>query len=141
MVRPYRVSDWSAIVDSYQAEFLALRNKPEQVIDSGPAYTYEKDGVPLLAGGVCPYWPGVGVGWIIASPTIREHPVLLGLLASRVFIRLIQKDFWRVEAIARLDRPDTHRFLIRLGFTIEGVARQYGPDRSDFLRFAWVRRK
>jgi hypothetical protein len=136
MVRPYRVEDWAEIVDSYQAEFL----QNSTPVTSGPAYTYELDGKPVIAGGICPYWPGVGLGWIAASPAMREHPVLMGRLAWKIFKKILP-DFWRVEAVARADRPEAHTFLIRLGFKPEGLAQQYGPDRSDFVRFAWVRSK
>ena len=137
MIRPYRVEDWRTIVDAYQAEFLSLRDG--QAVDRGPAYTYEHYGIPIAAGGVCPYWPGVGLGWIIASPEMRQHPLWLGSFVTRVFWEHLAPAFWRIEATARLDRPESHRLLVKLGFRPEGVARQYGPDRSDFLRFAWVR--
>lgn len=126
------------IVDSYQAEFLAQHT--DQVVTQGPAYTYEVDGQPVLAGGICPYWPGVGLAWMIAAERVRQTPLRLGLIARKVFLTKLLSDFWRVEALARLDRPESGRFLLSLGFRPECLASQYGPDRGHYVRYVWLRR-
>lgn len=138
MLRPYRPGDWDLIHDSLQTEFVSLH--ADLRIDNCPhAATYELDGKPVAAGGVMPYWQGVGMGWIIANDVMRQHPFRFARSITSIFEYYIKPSYWRVESVVRLDRHDIHRLMTYLGFVPECIAKYYGPDRSHFIRYAWTR--
>lgn len=138
MLRPYRPSDWQLINDSLQAEFAPFREE-HCVMDVEHAATYEMDGIPVAAGGVATYWPGVGMAWIIANERMREHPFRFGRAIKTIFDYQIKPAFWRIEAVVKLDRHDIHRMMTHLDFRPECIAKYYGPDRSHFMKYVWVR--
>ena len=44
----------------------------------------------------------------------------------------------RIQAAVRADWPEAQRFAEFLGLENEGLMRKYGPDGSDYFRFAKV---
>ena len=96
----------------------------------------------IACGGIGLLWPGVGEAWFWGTPHKTRHPIALykatrqWLDRSMPLLRL-----HRVEAIIRQDFAEGHRFAQALGFTAEGIRRQFGPDRMDFTMYARVTQK
>jgi hypothetical protein len=98
-------------------------------------------GAVLGCMGILPLQPGVGEAWLILSTAFpvaapSRRWAVAARLAEQELTRAMTDDFHRVQTAIPLDFPAGQRFAARLGFRSEGVMRQYGADRSDFLRFA-----
>ena len=49
-----------------------------------------------------------------------------------------EQELVRIQAAVRADWPEAQRFAEFLGLENEGLMRKYGPDGSDYFRFAKV---
>jgi RimJ/RimL family protein N-acetyltransferase len=47
-------------------------------------------------------------------------------------------DLWRVQASVHANDEKAYRFADWCGFEEEGLMRMFGPDKSDYYRFARV---
>lgn len=93
----------------------------------------------LAASGVHLLWPGVAEGWAFIAEQASRH----GLAVARAVTEgldglMLEHALHRVQAHVHAGSPDARRLVEWLGFTLEGVARKYGSDGSDYLIFARV---
>ena len=104
----------------------------------GHAWTVQASGMPIGCGGVMECWTGRWLAWT----WIGEVP-----FSGREFMRracmggiqtAIKHGARRIESHVPLSMPLARRFNERLGFKVEGVARAYGPDGSDYWTLAIV---
>jgi len=106
---------------------------------SGPAWTGELDGRIIGCAGLGLLWQGRAQTWCVLAPNIPKR-AWIGIHRA-VAVRLAQMgalNIWRIEADALFGYLPGARWLRMLGFEQEGLARAYGPDRQDYLRFARV---
>ena len=52
---------------------------------SGPNFTILKDGIPLVAGGFVPLWPGVFEGWMLRDERVSPYGKPTALVSKRIF--------------------------------------------------------
>lgn len=73
------------------------------------------------------------------SDELYNYPVAF----HRASLKLLLDWFYnskihRMQVLVRLDYLRGLRWVERLGFTVEGILRQYGPDRNDYALYGMV---
>ena len=102
----------------------------------GPALTAEQDGQFLACVGVGYQTPEHGVAWAFISADAGPHLLRLDRAVRRFFSTIRCR---RLEATVKKGFTPGCRWLELLGFEHEGPLRGYGPDGSDYVRYARVR--
>ena len=125
------------------SEFLEL--KPEHrkyayfLKEVGMSFTGLVNNKPIAAGGVFYLWDGVAEGWVLATKDIYKYPVFCAKhIKQRTEIILKANKIKRIQTSVKADCDVALRFAKWLGFKKEGLMESYGPDGSDFVRFARV---
>ncbi|WP_448953062.1 hypothetical protein [Labrys neptuniae] len=97
---------------------------------------------PVAAFGVSRLFHGLGSGWAYMSPRgLRTVPAITRFALRTVKPLLIAEGFRRIEVRTAIDHDLSHRWLERLGFDLEGTARDYGAGGLDFLAYAATRQR
>lgn len=125
------------------SEFLEL--KPEHrkyayfLKEVGMSFTGLVNNKPIAAGGVFYLWDGVAEGWVLATKEIYKYPIFCAKhIKQRTEIILKANKIKRIQTSVKADCDVALRFAKWLGFKQEGLMESYGPDGSDFVRFARV---
>ncbi len=125
------------------SEFLEL--KPEHkkyayfLKEVGMSFTGLVNNKPIAAGGVFYIWDGVAEGWVLATKEIYKYPIFCAKhIKQRTEIILKANKIKRIQTSVKADCDVALRFAKWLGFKKEGLMESYGPDGSDFVRFARV---
>jgi hypothetical protein len=85
-------------------------------------------------------WPGVGEAWLLSSPSVSDHA--LSVVRSS---RMIFADIFKTEAFSRVHisvdsaNDSAFKFAKALGFEVEGIMRQFGPDGSNYYMMARIK--
>jgi RimJ/RimL family protein N-acetyltransferase len=104
----------------------------------GPAWTAMHNGKIIGVAGLGQHWPGRAEAWCLLA---REVPMQAWPAIHRAVLRVLAgAGYLRVDATARQGFAQAQRWLAMLGFVPEGVMHAYGPDGSDHMRWARVRR-
>ncbi len=106
-------------------------------LKSGPSFTlYDKNGhIGCIVGG-CQVWNGVARIWAVTTPYLDEHPVGY----TRTVLALLKwgvrhYNIHRAEMTVKADYQAGIRWAKLMGFEAEGLLRNYGCDKSDYLLF------
>ncbi len=99
----------------------------------GPAYTVMADGSPACCFGAHMTRPEVGIVWMYLSKSKAGPSVLKCVRDSLEFV---MPNYRRLSAVC-LTGSKFAKTLAFLGFQLEGIMRQIGPDFSD--RALWSR--
>lgn len=105
-----------------------------QFVAPGMAFTaLDEDGV-AGCGGIVELWPGVGQAWAVLSGRALAHPLTLTRTAQRELERIMRRcKLSRVQATVADGHGAGARWLAFLGFEVEGLLVNYGPDgRGDY---------
>lgn len=123
----------------------ALELRPEHkkyayyLQEAGMSFTGLVNGKPIAAGGVFKLWDGVAEGWVLATKEIYKYPIFCAKhIKQRTEIILKANKIKRIQTSVKADCDVALRFAKWLGFKKEGLMESYGPDGSDFVRFARV---
>ena len=105
----------------------------------GMSFTGLVNNRPIAAGGVFHLWDGVAEGWVLATKDIYKYPVFCAKhIKQRTEIILKANKIKRIQTSVKADCDVALRFAKWLGFKKEGLMESYGPDGSDFVRFARI---
>jgi len=122
-----------------------LEMKPEHrkyayfLKEVGMSFTGLVNNKPIAAGGVFYLWDGVAEGWVLATKEIYKYPIFCAKhIKQRTEIILKANKIKRIQTSVKADCDVALRFAKWLGFKKEGLMESYGPDGSDFVRFARV---
>jgi len=125
------------------SEFLEL--KPEHrkyayfLKEVGMSFTGLVNNKPIAAGGVFYLWDGVAEGWVLATKEIYKYPIFCAKhIKQRTEIILKANKIKRLQTSVKADCDVALRFAKWMGLKEEGLMKSYGPDGSDFVRFARV---
>ena len=79
-------------------------------------------------------------GYIIVGKAANEYPIKVAK-TTKLLIKKIVKDnnLSRLQASICINDKKALRFVQWLKFTEEGIMRKFGPDGSDYMRYAWVK--
>ena len=105
----------------------------------GMSFTGLVNNKPIAAGGVFHLWDGVAEGWVLATKDIYKYPVFCAKhIKQRTEIILKANKIKRLQTSVKADCDVALRFAKWLGLKEEGLMKRYGPDGSDFIRFARI---
>jgi RimJ/RimL family protein N-acetyltransferase len=102
----------------------------------GRAFTMLLDGQPIACAGAYEIAPGRAYLWSYLGAEALRHFKALHRYAFKVIGQLPWR---RVEAYSDVRQIAGARWLLRLGFQFEGVARAWSPDGRDMRQFARIR--
>ena len=106
------------------------------IAEAGPALTVLSGDKVLGCGGIALMPFGVGMLWAFVDGGAGPHFVAIHRITSR-FIDAVKVR--RLETAVQDGFQPGCRWVEMLGFQKEGLMRSYGPDGSDFLRYARIR--
>ena len=103
------------------------------------AYTALLESKVFMIGGVYGLWQNVGEAWFIMSSHAYKMPFAAAKYSS-LLLDHVQEDnkLQRIQASVHADDSQAVRYVEWLGFENEGLMKRYGPDGSDYYRFARV---
>lgn len=105
----------------------------------GMSFTGLVNNKPIAAGGVFHLWDGVAEGWVLASKEIYKYPIFCAKhIKRRTEIIIKANNIKRLQTSVKADCDVAVRFAKWMGLKEEGLMKSYGPDGSDFIRFAKV---
>jgi hypothetical protein len=94
---------------------------------------------PVAILGLIQTWPGVAEVWSVASEDVRQAPISYTRQVKRLMEEFAGNlKIHRLQMTVRRDYREGSHWAAVLGFRNEGILRQYGPDKSDYLMFARV---
>jgi len=106
--------------------------------DSDSFTLCEEDSV-IMCGGVHNIWTGVGEAWLVLSGKAYGMPITVARCTQNVFQTIMENNnLWRIQASVHTGDAQSVRFAEWLGFENEGMMKMFGPDKSDYYRFARV---
>ena len=102
------------------------------------ALTICYDGKILGAMGFLEMWPGVCEVWVIPSKYIEQYGVVFARVIKKNLNNLIEvHNLHRIQVTA-IDDPRHNRWLEWLGFTCEGVMRNYSYQKQNLKMWSRV---
>jgi hypothetical protein len=105
----------------------------------GPAYTLLDGDVPIVSGGFAMLWPGVCDSWMLISKHIKRYPLSVYKTVSTKMKCVIENyKLYRIQTLIQEGDMTAINWIERLGFTREGVMRQFGPDRQNYLMYGRI---
>ena len=128
------------------ADRVPLQNQSQLglVLSAMPGYLVPGRGLALMDGseivavtGLAPLWDVVAEAWFLPTREVKNKKLRTIRLVRKEFDAAIKRlKLRRVQAIVRSDFKDAHKLAKFLGFESEGLMRKYGPDGSDYERYA-----
>jgi hypothetical protein len=99
----------------------------------GDAYTAIMHGTPVACLGSVRIWTGVEEMWLLMEERARQYAKTLtrAAIAYRDF-RVISGNLHRLQITVRCEDMRAVRWGLRIGFSIDGMMKSYGPDGSDY---------
>jgi hypothetical protein len=99
---------------------------------NGLGYTLMVDDRIIAAAGVVRLLPGSGEAWALVTPLIHRYPIAF-FRAVRESLEsiILELKLHRVQSTVKVNDKRSVKFLIKLGFEIEGLLRKYSPDGLD----------
>lgn len=97
---------------------------------------YTESGELAGIGGVIPFWKGVGEAWFLITEVGKLN--VKSLLQDTLFFlnQMFEKEgFHRIHCNIACDFMQAQRFVMRCGFSPEGMMAEYGPNREHFIRY------
>ena len=125
------------------SKFLELRPEHKKYAyflkQFGMSFTGIVNNIPIAAGGVFPLWDGVAEGWVLGTDQMHKYPITIArVIKHRTEIMCKNNLFKRLQTSVKADCEIAIRFAKWLGFKPEGLMKHYGPDGSDYYRFARI---
>ncbi|QDP62514.1 MAG: hypothetical protein Unbinned5079contig1000_41 [Prokaryotic dsDNA virus sp.] len=102
-------------------------------------YTGMDKDVILAIGGVHQMWNGVGEAWILVAKEGYKIPKTIAKYTDYLFQHIQEThELSRIQASVCASDVRANRYAQWLGFEKEGIMRKYGPDGTDYIRYARV---
>ena len=103
------------------------------------AYTAMQENRVFMICGVYRLWDKVGEAWFMMSKYAYDMPISAAKYSS-LLLDHVQEDnnLQRIQASVHADDKQAIRYVEWLGFENEGLMKKFGPDGSDYYRFARV---
>jgi hypothetical protein len=139
--RPLEAEDLEPVIQHLPlaSERAAIRWRVTQ--GQGPNTAFLIDDQVIAAGGFQLCHAGVGDPWLVMTPEGKQH--VRPLYRAIVAWLLEQLEVWqihRLQSAVHRDNLKAMALLWHLGFHCESTLQQFGPDRTDYYLYAWVRR-
>jgi len=117
-------------------EYRAVMSQAVSTADS-PAYTLANGLKPVGVVGAMYIYPRVMKAYALLSEDIKECPISFHKEVKRLIALYFEEcNLTRMEIDVRCDFPQAKRWAGGLGFTLEGIRKNYGFDGSDHFLYA-----
>ena len=125
------------------SKFLELRPEHKKygyfLKEIGMSFTGIVNNKPIAAGGVFPLWDGVAEGWVLATKEINNYLITFArFMKQRTDMMIANNKSKRLQTSVKADCDIAIRFAKWLGLKEEGLMKGYGPDGSDYYRYARI---
>jgi len=105
----------------------------------GMSFTAIVGNKPIAAGGIYVLWEGVAEGWVMATSEIWNHPIAMArTFKKRTDVLIETSNIKRLQTTVKTDFKLGHKFAKWLEMEEEGVMKHYGPDGSNYTRYARI---
>ena len=113
----------------------------DSVIELGLGFTGFRDGKIIACSGIIPHWRGRAQAWAFYGGDITLRDYAWIFRETKKFLDMAQENslYRRVESTVRLNFPEGHRFIRRLGFELEGTMFAYDPHGEAHSLYARIR--
>lgn len=104
-------------------------------------YAYQEGGLPLYAWGALPYWTGVAELWMVVDERMNKRTYmrpLIDQIALELDLLVEEFHFHRLFGQYEVKNVQSAKITRLLGFEREGILRQYGADKADFIMCARI---
>lgn len=99
----------------------------------GLAWTLQERGMPIGCGGLFECGKGRWLAWTwVGEISAVARRAVFDACGAGISVAIRLHGARRIESHVPVSMPVARRFNERLGFVVEGVARAYGPDGSDY---------
>ena len=103
------------------------------------AYTAMQESRVFMIGGVYGLWENVGEAWFMMSKYAYDMPRSAAKYSSLLLDHVEEENnLQRIQASVHADDKQAIRYVEWLGFENEGLMKKFGPDGSNYYRFARV---
>jgi len=107
--------------------------------EHGNGFTMFIDEKPVYAFGLVLLWKGVAEAWLMASQNIFDIKFLAAKTVKEQTEIISKKNkIKRLQTSVKAEFKQGVRFATWLGFEIEGLKKNYGPDGSDYYQLARI---
>lgn len=112
-------------------------NMCEQSING---YAALEENNPIAIAGINSLWNGVAEGWIVIGKESELYKFQIAKTVKLMLKKMInENNLFRLQASVCVDDKKAIRFTQWLKFTEEGIMRKFGPDGTDYMRYALVK--
>lgn len=121
-----------------QAKFIDFTTKTQNY---WTAYTGYQDDQVIGVGGLVEIYPHLAEAWIVLLRNQEYSPLAYTRKIIKMWNKILSDHprFERIQATVNEDFEQGIRFLDYLGFENEGLMKKFGPDKSNFYRYAYIR--
>lgn len=103
---------------------------------------FSGSGQLIGCGGIGIYWTGVGEAWFVLTQQVDQYRFSFHRTVVRTMQEIIYtQNLHRIQGTIRCGDARAVRWAERLGFRFEGTMWGYGPDGSNYWRFALLIRE
>ena len=105
----------------------------------GLSFTATVNDKPIAAGGISMLWDNVAEGWVMATNEVWNHSIIMAKhFKKRTDVLIETTKIKRLQTTVKADFALGHKFAKWLKFEPEGLMKYYGPDGSDYIRYARI---
>lgn len=129
----------SRVSDDYAVDLLSEPQMGKEIVESKYSYSAKYNGDVIAIGAFQELWPGRAVGWsvfvddITHSEFVYVHKQVLSLLEG------FESEYGRIEMTVVDGFEAGNRWAALLGFELEAVMLNYGPDGSTHRMYVRIR--
>jgi len=143
-IQPFK-ADHAEFILSQQLNFNELYLKPEHrkyalyLQQMGMSFTAFAQNKPIAAGGIYLLWENVAEGWVMATNEVWNYKLGMARHFKKKTDVLIETNkIKRLQTSVKADFWHGQKFAKWMGFEKEGLMKHYGPDGSDYIRYARI---
>lgn len=104
---------------------------------AGIAISVIQNGKTLGIFGSSKIWNGLEEAWFLVNEVVRRYGISMTKVAKTFISEKFAEDSLnRMQITVRCDDVRAYKWAKCLGFNVDGVMRQFGPDGSDFYLMA-----
>ena len=106
---------------------------------SGMSFTALINNKPIAAGGIYMLWDNVAEGWVMATNDVWKYSIIMARhFRKKTDVLIETSKIKRLQTTVKANFTLGQRFAEWLGFEKEGLMKYYGPDGSDYFRYARI---
>lgn len=99
-----------------------------------------KEGEPVVIGGVAFNSPGVGTAWMVGTDKWLSVALEVSRFCKKTINTIFEsEEIHRIQAFSAIFHTDSHKWLKLVGMHPKHVLHQWGKEKDDFILFEVIR--